>query len=269
MLTKPRWAETEAAPRRLLAAFLVVCIFAVSADATLVVVQWTPTEIILAVDGLAMKVQGNEVRGVPECKIHQEGDIFFTIVGLNSDPSVNVDLVAVARRAIRGAGGELNEALTSFSEKAKPAIRRLARGRGFRAASLASLSVNRTTIILASRREHILALKAFEIRPNGSVAEKPADIRGAGAPSDSAMDVSVMGVYAEANAALERNPSIKQLDTVNLSIWFIQTQRNHERKRLRNGQPARVGLPISVLRIRNGSASWVSQFQGACAQVVP
>ena len=74
---------------RCLRTFIVLLLATVSvlpAQATLVVFEWTPTQIFLAADSLGnnfdFKTMTSE--GVIQCKIHQVGNIFFAIIGANA-----------------------------------------------------------------------------------------------------------------------------------------------------------------------------------------
>jgi len=248
--------------RKAIVAGLLFCLFVRTATATLVLTQWTPERILVAADSLSIKVNGQQINDVVECKIHQTGDVFFTIIGINSDPTVKVDLVALADRAVRSTSGII-AAADWFDDFAKGPIRKLVGGEAFRS----GLAGNTLDIVFASRREPILVVREYNLHSDGGLSEEPVDIRSRMAPSKSKTKVTALGVYAEAEAALSRTVRMQNSDTIDLSVWFIRTQRDFELERRQAKQIPRVGLPISILQIQSGRASWVPNYQGACPSI--
>src|ERR1700738_3563791 len=93
---------------------LLLTVPVLTAQATLVVFQWTPTQIFLAADSMVAKISpqtGNRVtiKGAFQCKIHQVGNIFFAIIGTTDDAAIKVDLVPIAKRAALTKGGILEK----------------------------------------------------------------------------------------------------------------------------------------------------------------
>lgn len=233
------------------------------ADATLVVFEWTPTEILLGADSLTTKVGTDKITHVIQCKIHQAGDIFFTIIGVNDDPALKVDLVSVASQAAR-AKGPVEEKMASFEVLAKSQIQRVMR-RGL--TIQLGFAEQRIDIIFVDRKAHILVLKEYVRNPDGSTSGLPRRVY---RTPGRARDVEAVGVSAEAEAALRKNPSLLKLQGADFIVAFIQSQIDHERYRLRALQAMpRVGGRVCVLRIQNGVASWVSGHQGPCPDIKP
>jgi hypothetical protein len=248
---------------RVLVAFTLCVLISIS-HATLVVFQWTPTEILLAADSLSAKVGVENVKGAIECKIHQVGNVFFTIVGVNDDPAIKVDLVRIANEAARTKGG-IAEKMSRFEILAKPQIEAIMRREvthrlGFR-------DPERISVILVDRKSHALIIKEYVEGANGSTSSLPRTLYSV--PGKTIEPVAV-GVYEQADAALGKSPAWSRLEGVPFIVGFMQTQIDHETYRLRTQHMIpRVGGKICVLSIKDGVASWVPGYQQQCPAIKP
>lgn len=230
--------------------------------ATLVVFQWSQSEILLAADSLSAKVRVERTDGVIACKIHQSGDIFFTVIGVNDDPTIKVDLVAVAEQAIHATTGGIVEKFARFETFAKPQIERIM-SKGLPA--WVSQEPQRINVVFADRKSHIVINKEYIRAENGSTSSAPRTVYAVPAK---ATGPTAIGVYAEADAELQKNPALQRLDGVPFIVGFIQSQIDYEKHRLRDlHMIPRVGGEICILRISNGVAAWVSGHQGTCPDI--
>ena len=234
------------------------------AHATLVVFQWTPTEILLAADSLSARVGVDNVKGAIQCKIHQVGNVFFTIVGINDDPAIKVDLVRIANEAARTKGA-ITKKMSRFEILAKPQIeaimqRGLMRQLGF-------TDAERIDVIFVDRKSHTLIVKEYVQGASGSTSSLPRQVY---RPPGKAIDPVAVGVSAEAQDALDRNPALSRLDGVPFIAGFIQSQIDHERYRWRTLHTIpRVGGKICILSIKAGAASWIPGYQQPCPAIRP
>jgi hypothetical protein len=249
-------------------------IAALPAYATLVVFQWTPERILLAADSLTAKIHDSgEIEQVIECKIHQQGNIFFAIVGLNDDPGVKVDLVSLAAQAARGSRN-LHGVIHSFESTAGGPVRKLwddvvkHRGAAARLATETDGAMS-ITIVFVSRREHAIAVKEYSGSTNGNVAENPARFYGSGSGMRRDRGYVAVGVYANAEAASATNRQLAGLEGIPFIDAFFQVQLAHEQERIREHGLPRIGAPVCVLQVMTGAAEWVNQQQGACGQIKP
>jgi len=233
--------------------------------ATIVVFQWTPTEILLAADSLTAKVSPGQINGVFQCKIHQAGDVFFTIVGVNDDDAIKVDLVAVANKAARTRGGIL-EKMSRFEILAKTQIEAIMR-QGLTHRLGFSSEPERIDVIFVDRKSHILVLKEYVETAGGLTSSLPRQVYSA--PGKASEPVGV-GVFAEAQAAVLKNPALSRLEGVPFVAALIQSQIEYETYRLRTLQTIpRAGGNICILRIEHGTASWVPGYQQPCPAIKP
>jgi hypothetical protein len=246
--------------------FLILLLALSPAQATLVVFQWTPAGILLAADSLTSNVQDSKIDRVMTCKIHQEGDIFFTIVGINVDQAARVDLVSIAIMAARTEKGIRNVA-TGFEAIARRPIHNLwsyVRGNQPAVYKMSTESGPATiSIVFASRTEHIVALKEYTVEGNGTVSEKPIAFHGAARGMRHDTGYVAIGVYGDAQAALAS--TVNHADGFPFVARFIQTQAASEQKRPR----PRVGGSACILQIAYGRANWIAGHQGPCANVKP
>jgi hypothetical protein len=242
--------------------FLTLLLALSPAQATLVVFQWTPAGILLAADSLTANVQDNKIDRVMTCKIHQEGDIFFTIVGINVDQAARVDLVSIAIMAARTERG-IRKVAASFEASARRPIHNLwsyVRSNQPAVYKMSTESGPATiSIVFASRTEHIVALKEYTVASNGTVSEKPIAFHGAAAGMRHDTGYVAIGVYGDAQAALASNHA----DGFPFVARFIQTQAASEQKRPR----PRVGGSACILQIAYGRANWIAGHQGPCGDV--
>ncbi|HUS10752.1 MAG TPA: hypothetical protein VMZ30_09825 [Pyrinomonadaceae bacterium] len=237
-----------------------------TAQATLVILSWTPSRILLAADSLSAKVFNNgQVTGTIGCKIHQQGDIFFTIVGVNDDATIKVDLVSIAKQAGR-TKGTIVDKMSSFEALAHTQVERVMR----RAISrqLGFSEQQRITVVFASRKDHIIVTKEYLRNSDGSTMSMPRKSYGGGAAR--ASDFIAIGVYAEAEARLANNRNLRRLDGVPFIVGFMGAQFEHEQQRLKlHHQIPRVGGQICVLQIEHGKASWSPGYQSPCPDIKP
>jgi hypothetical protein len=252
----------------------IALIAALPAYATLVVFQWTPERILLAADSLTAKVHDSgEIERVIECKIHQQGNIFFAIVGINDDPGAKVDLVSLAAQAARGSRN-LPGVIHSFEATAAGPVRKLwddvvkHRGAAARLAMETDGSMS-LTVIFVSRREHAIALKEYSGSANGDVAENLARFYGSASGMRKDRGYVAVGVYANAEAAAVTNRQLAALEGVPFIDAVFQVQISHEQARIREHGVPRIGAPVCVLQVMTGAAEWVNGHQGACGQIKP
>jgi hypothetical protein len=247
---------------KLLQLLLTVCIVALPVHATIVVFQWTPTQIFLAADSLSTKVDLHTISSVIQCKIHQVGNIFFTIVGVNDDPAIKVDLVAIAKQSARTKGGIL-EKESRFEVLAKDQIKRIMSHET--TVKLGLSEQERVNIIFVDSKSHTLISKEYVRNTDGSTSSLPRKIYSV--PSDSTGYIAV-GVYSEAQKSVLSNPRLSQLDGAPFIAGFIQSQIDYEQYRLSmlHAIP-RVGGNICILKIEHGIASWVSGYQQPCPAI--
>jgi hypothetical protein len=254
-----------------LCAILVALIAGQPAAATLVMFQWTPERILFAVDSLATRVHDNgAIDTVTECKIHQQGNFFFTIVGINDDPAAHVDMVALANRAAVGAR-DLNSAVRAFELAAAEPVRRLwsdvVQHRGATARlAIATDGTMTLSVVFVSRREQAIAVKEYTGSVTGAVAETPARFYGAARNMRQDRGYIAVGIYADAQVSGGRLNGLEGAAFVNA---FFEVQMAHELERQRQHGAPRIGLPVCMLQVMSGVASWVNGQQGACASIRP
>lgn len=257
-----------------LSAATLALLTSVPAYATLVVFQWTPERILLAADSLATRIHGDgRLEQVTQCKIHQQGDIFFSIVGINDDPAAGVDLVSLASRAAAGSRN-LRGVVHSFEVLAGDSVPRLwddMVNRHMAAARVATETDGRMslTLIFVSRKEHAVAVKEYSGTGSGGVIQSPARLYGSTSGMRRDTKYVAVGVYADAEAASATN-RIAGLEGVAFLNSFFQVQIAHELERARwHGQP-RIGGPVCILQIMaGGAAGWINGQQGPCPNVRP
>jgi len=238
-------------------------IFSTSAWCTMVLFQWTPSRIYLAADSLTTKIDGGRVSGAVECKIHQVGDVFFTIVGVNNDDTNKIDLVAVAKKAAVAKGGIVDK-VTAFEALAKDQIDRVMRVN--LTSHLGSTEPQRVTVVFVDRVSHILVCKEYVRNSDGSTKSIPRDVYSA--PQKSS-DMKGVGAIEESVAALNKSEALLKLEDVPLIDAMMNLQFENEAQRLRRNQIPRVGPPICILQIERGIATWVPGYQGKCPDIEP
>ena len=245
--------------------------FSLPCTGTLVLFQWTPQKILLAADSLSLKVTNTGITSATECKIHQEGDIFFTIVGINDDPAAKVDLVAIASRAARQPG-DFATKVYSFTNLAALPIRDLwlyAVQKQFLLSKLATETngVSTITVIFVSRREHAVAVKEYTGRLDGSMSEAPAVFHGRATGMRTDNNFVTVGVSTDAAAAASRDPNLSHLDGIPFITSFFQVQIAREQQRLYRHDTPRVGAPDCILEVSGGRAQWTPGQQGPCPDI--
>ncbi len=251
-----------------------LCALLLAADlplsATLVVFQWTPERILLAADSLTARVhESGEIEDVNACKIHQQGNIFFTIVGINDDSDAKVDLVALASQAARSSGN-LRGVVRSFEGAAGGGIRRLwddvvkHRSVAARMATGTDGAMS-ISIIFVSRKEHAIAVKEYSGNTNGAVSESPARFYGSGTGMRQDRGYVAIGVYADAQAASSTNRQLAGLEGVPFLNTFFQVQIAHEIARAKQHAAPRIAAPVCILEIMSGAAQWVTAQKGGGA----
>jgi hypothetical protein len=238
-----------------------------------VVFRWTPEQILLAADSLTAKVHDSgEIEQVVECKIHQQGDIFFAIVGINDDPGAKVDLVLLAAQAARSR--HLRGVIHSFEATAGVAVRKLwddvvmHRGAAARLATETDGTMS-LAIVFVSRREHAIAVKEYSGSAHGDVAETPARFYGSGSGMKKDRGYVAVGVYANAEAASATNRQLSALDGIAFIDAFFQVQLAHEQQRIREHGVPRIGAPVCILQVVTGAAGWANGQQGTCGPIKP
>jgi hypothetical protein len=239
--------------------------------ATLVVCQWTPERILLAADSLTAKVhESGRIEPLTECKIHQQGDIFFVIAGINDDRVTRVDLVSLAAGAARSSR-HLRGVVRAFENSAAAPVRRLwsdvALHRGV-AARLATETDGRMSlsILFVSRKEHAVAIKEYSGGNNGALVEDQARFYGTQPGMRQDRGYLAVGVYAEAEAAAIRTRQFGGLEGVPFVNSFFEVELAHERKMAARNEAPRIGLPVCILQVMTGIASWANGQQGPCGQ---
>lgn len=239
----------------------------IPAHSTLVVFQWTPNRILLSADSLSAKVRDNQVAGIIRCKIHQEGDIFFTIVGINDDSTLKIDLVTIAMQAAR-ANGSIERKIAAFDKLATEPIFRLLRDSIARRLTDLDVSIEKISVLFLSRKEHAIAMKEYVRNQDGSVGDEPDKVYGVGLGRIQTTDYVGVGVLAEAQTAVDREPTLSKKEGIPFVVGFIEAQIAHERDRLRRQHKIpRVGGPISILQIVNHRAAWVRDHQKPCPDI--
>ena len=220
-------------------------LLAAPSQSTLVIFQWTASRILLGADSLAATVNGSEIRGSIQCKIHQRGRVFFTIIGINDDKAVKVDLVAIATKAA-DVDGPIEAKVAAFERLACDPIQRLwhfvVTNQRFMAGVAQRNGPAKITLVVVSTQDHAVALKEYTCAPDGSVSESPAEIRGFGPRRKQDTDYVAVGVYAEAKRQMQSDPALKRLHGVPFFVGFYQAQIAHEQYRLRQqDEMPRVG----------------------------
>lgn len=248
---------------RLIPPMLAMLLTASVSSGTLVVYQWTPGVIYLATDSLTAKVGSDQIKGITACKIHQVGNTFFTIVGVNDDPAIKVDLVAIATKAAQSTG-QITEIFTRFEVLAQPQVERIMLRNA--TGQLGFTEQQRVDIVFVDRLSHTLIYKEYLRNADGTTTSLPRKIYRA--PGKPMSDPDAVGVYAEARASLTRDSALSRLDGVSFIVGFIQAQIDYETYRLRTLRTIpRVGVPICVLQISGGKANWVPGHQGMCPDI--
>jgi hypothetical protein len=236
------------------------------AEATLVVFQWTPQIIYLAADSLTLKVRSNKIIGVDACKLHQQGDIVFTIVGINDDPSMKIDLVTIAKQAAH-MNGTIEEKLSAFDKLARTPIERLLHA-GLAVQKVGpDIVLDSINIVFVSIREHALARKEYSRQGRTTVTAGQTIVYGVGGGRLPVTDYTSIGVYVEAQAAVDRDPVLSRAEGVPFIAGFLKAQIAHEQARLQQHQIPRVGGSICILQITGGTAARVTGYQKPCPDI--
>jgi hypothetical protein len=240
--------------------------------ATLLMFQWTPERILLAADSLSAKVhQSGQVDTVTECKIHQQGNFFFALAGINDDPGANVDLVSLAARAA-ASSGNLRGVMHSFEGSVAGPVRALWSDMVQHRAAAARLALATDgrmtiTVIFVARREQAIAVKEYDGGFDGAVTETPAWFYGSGSGMRQDRGYVAVGVYGDAQAASANNRIAGE--GVPFINSFYEVQIAHELQRARQSATPRIGGPVCILEVMTGTASWAGGEQGACGAIRP
>jgi len=242
---------------------LAACVGTLPIQGTMVIFEWSPRVIYLSADSLATKISGRYAHGALECKIHQVGDVFFTIVGVNDDATLKIDLVAIANQACLSKGGIL-EKESRFEILALDSIRRILR-EGV-TVKLHLSEQQRISIILADRASHVLISKEYVRNADGSTSEQPREIH---AVPGNPLPPTFVGACAESYAAMNRDPSSLKIDRVRFIDTAMSIQFETEGQRLLRHEIPRVAPPVCILKIERGKAGWVTDHQGKCPDIHP
>lgn len=252
---------------------VMTCLTALPANSSVVVSQWTPKKILLAADSLNTLIEP-QPKYSTHCKIHQEQDVFFSVLGMSDfvigrikdrAPVYKFDFVAAARKASREPGG-MEAKIALFGKLALPAFQRWWRMLLQESPQSISSIGNKVSLIIASRSEHAIAVKDFAGQSNGNVAEL-AQFYGARLRQRPDTQYKALGIYEEGQNAVLKNPALSKAEGVPYMVGVIEAQIQHEKDRLQANKIQRVGGPISVLQIVNGTAAWAPRYQSLCPDV--
>jgi hypothetical protein len=250
---------------------LIFLLVALPSPASLVMFQWTPERILLAADSLTTRIHDSgAIDEVTACKIRQQGDIFFTVVGINDDPAAKVDLVSLAARAARSSKN-VRAAVHNFEVLAAAPVRTLWNDVVAHRAATARLATATggrmtLTVVFVSRKEHAVAVKEYSGGGNGEIADQAARFYGAGPGMRQDRGYVAVGVYADAQSASAGRQI--ELEGIPFLNSFFEIQFAHELERTRQHAVPRIGPPVCILQVMLGTASWVSGQQGSCGPVL-
>jgi hypothetical protein len=253
---------------RLIRSGVLLALIAPPSRSTLILLEWHPDRIVLLADSLQGEFLNNQVTITSVCKIHQEGDLFFAIGGIEKGRTINIDLIPIAMKAAK-TKGRLENVLSAFEVAADQPIKSLWRDAVKNPVTVASLQGNVSSIVFASRREQATAIVEYAGRTDGSVTEKPRQVFGTGQGREEYTMPLKIGTDDAAQRAMASDPFASRLTGINFLLNFMEKQLAFEAERQRRHEFPRVGRPITVLQIGGGRASWMDGYQGLCSAIKP
>jgi hypothetical protein len=135
---------------------------------------------------------------------------------------------------------------------------------------LADITTGNAAIVMASRREHTIAIKYYDITKDGVLRdEPPTRVWGQGANRSQTNDTRLVGIYEEGGRKVRTDPTMPTLRGTPATLRVFQFQIDFETERAKRDEIRRVGPPISILAIKDGRATWDDGQQGECPDIKP